>query len=297
MLTQQIRGSTRLILLLGDPVAHSLSPRIHNHALAGHGLPYVYIPFPVKAEDLHAAILLIRKGGCAGANVTIPHKQQAVHYCDRISDLSQRTGTVNTLYFDGGLLCGTTTDAEGFFRALTSMEYDRRGAHTVILGNGGAARTLAFALAIERSVASLTLAGRSQTRVEGLAREISDTTGFRVGAASLDDPSLEPVLKRCGLLVNCTSAGMWPRTDESPLAPEHFHSGMTVLDVVYNPAETRFLRFAREAGCRAQNGLRMLLYQGLGSFRLWTGVDVSEEMFDLDELSEELAGQGGEVLR
>ncbi|MBN2189152.1 MAG: shikimate dehydrogenase [Chitinispirillaceae bacterium] len=285
-----IRGDTRMACLLGDPVAHSLSPQIHNHAFRTLGLPYVYVPLAVRAEQLHQVIYALRAVGALGANVTLPHKQRAARCCDVLSPLSYRLGAVNTLYFKKNLLHGTTTDPEGFLRALASKGHDARGGHVVILGNGGTARTLAAALAMECIPVTLTMAGRSAERVKALASEIAAAMDFPVQAYGLDDRDLGDAMARCTLLVNCTSAGMHPRTDETPLDKKHFRKGMAVFDTVYNPATTRFLAEAGKAGCTTQNGLRMLLYQALASFKLWTGVDVKEEIFNLEELQKMCSG-------
>lgn len=279
-----IAGSTRLVALLGDPVAHSISPQIHNHAFRAYDLPLAYVPLGVSAPDLHHAIATIRCCGFAGANVTIPHKRGVLAYCDEVSELSERIGAVNTLYFDDKKLCGTTTDPKGFLKALEWMGHDCHGGNCVILGNGGTARTLAYALALKALPASLTLVGRREERVRPLAEEISTRTDFHTGWRLFGSDSLPDLLKECTLCVNCTSVGMHPNTEASPLPPAYFHEGMTVFDSVYNPAETRFLSHARQAGCMTQNGLRMLLYQGLASLKLWTGTVVDEAIYDIDEL-------------
>ena len=285
-----IRGDSRIVCLLGDPVAHSLSPQIHNHAFHTLGLPYVYIPLAVKAGGLPNVMYALRSISALGANVTLPHKQRVVHYCDVLSPLSYRLGAVNTLYFRNNLMHGTTTDPEGFLRALASTGHDARGGHIVILGNGGVARTLAAALALECIPVTLTIAGRSGERVKALASEISTAMNFPVQAFGLDDKDFGDAMARCTLLVNCTSAGMHPHTDETPFDKKYFRKGMMVFDTIYNPAETRLLAEAQAAGCKIQNGLRMLLYQGLASFTLWTGVEVSEDIFDLEALQNSCSG-------
>jgi shikimate dehydrogenase len=279
-----IRGSTRMAYLLGWPVAHSLSPIIHNHAFRTLKLPCAYAPLPVQSKDLHQVIYSLRSTGALGANVTLPHKQRAATYCDVLSPLSHRLGTVNTLYFNGRMLYGTTTDPAGFLRALASMGHDAHNGSVVILGNGGTARTLAAALAFERIPKRIALAGRNFARVSSLASEISCAADFPVPAFSLDAPELGDVMARCTLLINCTSAGMHPDITDTPLDKKFFHKGMTVFDTIYNPEITRFLAEAEAAGCQTQNGLRMLLYQGLASLALWTGIDVMEDIFDLKEL-------------
>ena len=281
---QVINGNTRLIGLLGNPVKHSISPLIQNHAFSKLNLPFVYIPLEVQKENLHTAMHALRAFGFAGANVTIPYKKDVIHYCDNISELSKLTSTVNTLYFDNEMLSGTTTDADGFFRALESMNYAIENNNVIILGNGGAARTIGFAIAKEKKVTSLTIIGRNKSRVETLSSEIREKTGITITSALFDSKECNKFIKDCSLLINCTSVGLSPNFDKSPLPPDAFHKAMYVFDSIYNPAETKLLKYAKKAGCQTQNGLRMLLYQGLASFKYWTGVDANEDLFDIDEL-------------
>lgn len=279
-----VRGDTKLLCLLGHPVAHSLSPQIHNHACKHLGLNYVYIPLAVPPNALHTAIYAIRSFGIVGANVTIPYKKEVVHYCDSLSELSQKTGTVNTLHNSDGKLYGTTTDFEGFRRAIYNMDCSFEGCNVVIIGNGGTARTLATALAIEKQVSSLTIAGRNISKVELLANEIRNRTEFAVKAISLSDPLLRDTLTECTLLVNTTNVGMHPNVNETPLPSSQFNKKMKVFDVIYNPGKTRFLHEAEKAGCQIQNGLGMLLYQGLASFKIWTGIEVPENIYSIENL-------------
>jgi shikimate dehydrogenase len=281
---QIINGTTRVIALFGNPVSHSLSPCIHNHAFGKMNLPFVYVPLPVHESQLHIAMHAMRAFNFAGANVTVPYKSKVLSYCDVLSPLSELTGTVNTLYCKEGLLHGTTTDAEGFFKALEDMEYDLTDSDAVLLGTGGTARTLGFALAQKKQVRSLRLVGRNMKKVQALAEEIQNRTGYAVTGTAFDLPETGSFLKTATLLVNCTNVGMHPNTNESPLSKELFHAHMTVFDAVYNPRETLFLRYARESGCSTQNGLRMLLYQAIASFKYWTGLDAERELFDSEEL-------------
>ena len=185
---QTIRGSTKLIGLIGNPVEHSLSPQIHNHALKALGLPFAYVPLMVPAQSLHTAMCALRALSFIGANVTIPHKRRVLPYCDILSPLSTVTGAVNTLYFRKNLLYGTTTDVEGFFRALSWMGHDPAHGRIVILGNGGIARTLAFALALDQRPQSLTLIGRDGARVSALAEEVSNHTSIYAGHTYFPTP-------------------------------------------------------------------------------------------------------------
>jgi shikimate dehydrogenase len=279
-----ISGTTRLIGLIGSPVAHSLSPQIHNHAFKTLGLPYAYVPLNVPSGQLHTAMMALRSLSFIGANVTVPYKKKVVPYCDVLSPLSTIIGAVNTLYFGGGLLHGHTTDVEGFFRALSWMGFDPRGGNIVILGNGGIARTLSFAFAMDYAVNNLTLIGRDRERVSALSREVSEKTDKMVMHAVFQSGDYARAVKECSLLINCTSIGMHPYGDVSPIDGRLLHEAITVFDTVYNPGTTKLLSLAKSAGCRTQNGLRMLLYQGLASFKLWTGIEVDEKIFSVEEL-------------
>lgn len=279
-----ITGTTRLAGIIGSPVAHSLSPQIHNHLFRTFDLPCVYVPLPAGREALPALIRSLRAIDFAGANITVPYKSAIVPLCDVISPLSELTGTVNTVYMRSGLLHGTTTDPEGFFKAVDAMGVSCEAASVVILGNGGTARTLSMAIASGRNAGSLAIIGRNRDKVETLAAEIVTRTGFITRGAVLNSAEANQLLERCDLLVNCTSVGMSPHTSVSPLPRESLHAHTAVFDAIYNPAETLLLRDAADAGCRVQNGLRMLVYQALASFQCWTGIMATIDHIDLTEL-------------
>lgn len=287
----RIKGNTSVICILGNPIAHSLSPQIHNHIFRELGLNYVYIPLAVPDTSLHTAVYAIRNLGFMGANVTIPHKEHVLNYCDTVSELSKKTGTVNTLYMKDNRLCGTTTDFEGFKRALGLMNVSLQGSKVVILGNGGTARTLACALMLENQIGSLALAGRNGAKVKHLANSINLSGGQTVISCAFNEPLFSEVMKECTILINTTSAGMHPLIDETPISSSHFHKKMAVFDVIYNPSKTRFLSEAENAGCRTQNGLAMLLYQALASSRIWTGVDVPDDIISIAELAKLIGGK------
>jgi shikimate dehydrogenase len=268
MMSQAIAGSSRCVGLLGHPVAHSLSPVIHNHVYATLGLPFVYIPLRVEPGHIHEAMAGLRAMNFFGANVTIPHKQAVVPYCDILSPLSQLTGTVNTLYFKDNLLYGTTTDYLGLCKALQVHHQHVKNAHVIILGNGGTARTFGFAMAQEKSPQSLTLIGRDIKKISALAQEITLKTNFPVQSDLFGSVSLRERFDRCTLLINCTSVGMHPKTQETPLPASLLHKDMFVFDAIYNPGTTLLCKQAQKAGCACDNGLRMLVYQGLASAAL-----------------------------
>jgi shikimate dehydrogenase len=286
----RIKGNTKVICILGNPVGHSLSPQIHNHIFNKLDLNYVYIPVAVPATSLHTAMYAIKNFGFTGANVTIPHKEQVLPYCDSISELSKNIGAVNTLYVKDSRLCGTSTDYEGFKRAIAKMNFNFSGSKVVILGNGGTARTLAIALILDKWDSLLTIAGRNGFKVRQLADSIYKSTGQSVLSCSFSDKLFGEVMQECTLLINTTSAGMHPSINDTPIDASYFRPEMTVFDVIYNPSKTRFLAEAQKAGCHIQNGLPMLLYQALASSKIWTGVDVPEDIIPLTELAKSVGG-------
>jgi shikimate dehydrogenase len=285
MKDRTITGATRLVGLLGNPVAHSLSPFIHNHVYATLGLPLAYVPLDVAPANLFSALQALRACGFAGANVTIPHKQAVLPFCDVVSPLSALSKTVNTLYFSDNILHGTTTDFEGLLAALGRMGHDPTNGRVVILGNGGTARTFVFAFASEKIPAALTLVGRDERKARGLAEEVTAATGFPVAAVQFSSDKLQQVVREGTLCINCTPVGMHPNTVASPLDGRMLHKGITVFDTVYNPRKTLLCREAEQARCAWSGGLHMLVHQALASMRYWTGRDIDPAIIDMDELA------------
>lgn len=286
-----ILGTTKITGLLGNPVKHSISPRIHNHAYSSLGLDYCYIPLQCEQNQLETVVTALKALKFAGANVTIPYKTDVVAFCDEISHLSQLTGTVNTLYMKDTKLCGTTTDGEGFLAALKEDNFDPAGKKIVLLGNGGTSRTLAMILAHEKIPAELTLIGRNLSKVQPLADEVSSKTGFVVKTGTFSDEESQNFFKAADLVINCTPVGMNSNEPFSPISIAQMHANCYYFDAIYNPSETTYLRQSREIGARGQNGLRMLLLQGLASFTYWTGHVAPVELFNLDELLDAIEGK------
>jgi shikimate dehydrogenase len=285
MRDQTIGGATRLVGLLGNPVAHSLSPALHNHVYATLGLPLACVPLNVSAADLHAAVQALRACGFAGANVTLPHKQAVLPFCDVVSPLSALSKTANTLYFRDNILHGTTTDFEGLLAALGCMGHNPTNGRIVILGNGGTARTFAFAFASEKIPASLTLVGRFEPKVRELAAEAAAATGFPVAFELFSSDKLPGIMRESTLCINCTPVGMHPNTDASPLNGRMLHKDITVFDTVYNPRQTLLCREAEKAGCACSGGLHMLVHQAFASIKYWTGRDIDPGIIDMDEFA------------
>lgn len=285
MLTPAVDEKTRPAFLIGHPVGHSISPAIHNHAFASLALPCHYELMDVaEAQALPGVLADLRARNFIGANVTIPYKSAVLPLCDEISDLSRLTGTVNTLYMQDGKLCGTTTDYLGFKRALEADGFNFKAQQVLVLGNGGTARTLAIALASDADIGSLMIACRREEAARALADDVVRSTSFPCTSSLVGSDACASFLQSCTLVVNCTSAGMHPQSDITPIDTSLIPPSCYVFDAIYNPAETKLLREARLRGCRTQNGLRMLLMQGLASFAYWTGIQPSPDLFDMDAL-------------
>lgn len=264
-----ISGTTRLLGVIGDPVAHTSSPAMHNAALAALGLDYVYAAFHVAAAALPEALAGMRALEFAGLNVTVPHKQAVMEYLDEISTEAEAIGAVNTIVCRDGRLLGHNTDAFGIIQSLKAdggMEL--LPAKVALLGAGGAARAILYALLARDEVEEVLLLNRTVEKAEALASDLDGRNKVRVGALAETDGMAD-----VGLLINSTSIGMHPHQDTSPLADlSCLHERMLVADIVYNPLETMLMRQAAVVGAHSINGLGMLAWQGARSFEIWTGV-------------------------
>jgi shikimate dehydrogenase len=287
-MNHSITGHTGLTGLLGSPVAHSLSPLMHNESFRYLGLDYVYLCFDVGEADLKEAVNGLKICGIRGFNLTMPDKNRMAELADSLSGAAQIIGAVNTVVNDNGRLIGHNTDGIGFMRSLADAGYTPAGQTVTLLGAGGAATAIAAQAALD-GVKELNIFARPQsrfhTRTRSLVDSINRQTACKCSLFDLaDSAALRTSLDASSLLINGTPVGMAPDTDASLISdPSLFHSNLFVSDIIYNPQETRLLRLAREAGCRTSNGLFMLLYQGAEAFRLWTGqempVDRIRELF------------------
>ncbi|MDO8588169.1 MAG: shikimate dehydrogenase [Armatimonadota bacterium] len=284
---KRITGHTRLLGVFGHPIGHSLSPVMHNAALRELGLDYAYLAFDVDPADLESAVRAIRALGIVGVNVTIPHKENVIPFLDEISHEARLIGSVNTIINRDGRLLGESADGRGFMQALSAAGADVRGKKAVVIGAGGSARAVLYALVTHG--ASVVVANRTVERGEELAKRINEVTSpDSVRATSLRPDSLREAVEGADLLVNCTSVGMWPDTDAVPCPEDLLHSGLFVYDLVYNPLRTKLIAEAEKAGATAICGLKMLVYQGAASFKMWTGIDPPVETMEnavLEEMS------------
>ncbi len=273
-----ISGKTRICGLIGDPVEHSMSPAMHNAAFKNSGMDYVYLPFKVEKEQLGRAIEGVRALNIRGVNVTIPHKVSVIPLLDELDPLAERIGAVNTIINNDGVLKGYNTDAQGFLKAMLERGISPGGKRVAILGAGGASRAISFILA-ERG-ANLVILNR-QLEIDWavkLASSISRAFGREVKALELNEQNLAEVLRKSDILVNATSVGMSPNTDETPVPAKLLKGNLVVFDIVYNPVKTRLLAEAEAAGAKAISGLEMLVWQGALAFEMWTGLKAPLEI-------------------
>jgi shikimate dehydrogenase len=209
-------------------------------------------------------------GNFRGASVTIPHKVAAVPFLDSVEPTASHIGAINTIVAAGGVLTGYNTDATGALRALREGGVALNGRQVVMLGSGGAARAIAFALGAETGIDHLTILGIDEQERAVLVRELRSKTGMAVQESLLDEGMLRKVLPDTHVLIHCTPMGMSPKVHQTSVPATLLHPGLTVMDIVYNPRDTQLLKDAKAAGCRVIPGLEMFLHQAVAQFELWT---------------------------
>ncbi|MEQ8357457.1 MAG: shikimate dehydrogenase [Kiloniellaceae bacterium] len=271
-MTSSIRpltGKARVAGLIGWPVSHSRSPRLHSYWLAEHGIDGAYVPLPVAADAVETAVRGLAAAGLCGVNVTIPHKRAVLALCDRVDDIAHRIGAVNVMVFGEDGIAGSNTDVFGFMENLKAgaPAFETASAPAVLLGAGGGARAVAVGL-LDAGVPELRLCNRSREHAEKLAADV----GGAVTVLPWEERGA--ALAGAGLLVNSTSLGM---TGQRPLdlPLDELAAEAVVCDLVYSPLETALLTAARAKGCTAVDGLGMLLHQGRPCFSAWFGRDPS----------------------
>jgi shikimate dehydrogenase len=253
-----INAETRVCCLIGDPVAHSLSPLVHNRGYQARGLDYVYLAFRVK--EAAPAIAAMRTLGITGMSVTIPHKTTALACVDELDAEAKEIGAINTIVNRGGHLKGYNTDYDAALKAL-SEKTPLRGKKTVILGAGATALTIA--LALKHRGSRVVILGRTPAKAAALAA--------RIGAEGSGGFDRFSEIGDADILTNATPVGMWPKVDELSVPASYLHPKLVVFDVIYRPRTTRLLAEAQKAGCKVVYGHKMFLYQAARQFELFTG--------------------------
>ena len=277
----KIDGYTRLAAVVANPIKHSISPFIHNSAFEATNTNGVYLAWEVETTDLAETVANIRRYQMYGVNLSMPYKEQVIPYLDELSEEARLIGAVNTVVNRDGTLIGYNTDGKGFFKSLPSFKISRK--RLVLLGAGGAAKAI-LAQAILDGVSQISVFVRSSSmeKTRPYLEKIQNATGFRVDLFALEDvQDLQDSITKADLLVNATSVGM----DEVSLPiPRNIvlSEKILVADVIYQPFETPFLKWARNQGNQSINGLGMLLYQAAEAFQLWTGKEMpTDQIWEL----------------
>lgn len=259
--TEMISTETKLYAVFGDPVSHSLSPAMHNAAFSATGINSVYLAF--KITDIAKGISAVRTLDITGVSITIPHKINVLPFVDEIDATARKIGAVNTLANKNGRLFAINTDCEGAMKALKEKTVIK-GKKVAVIGAGGAARAIGFG--IDREGGQPIIFNRSVQKGEDLAKDLNtDFFPFM--------PDMDKIVKKtgCNILINTTSVGMFPNVNACPVPEKALESGMTVMDIIYNPLQTRLLASAEKRGCDVIDGLSMFIWQGAVQFELWTG--------------------------
>ena len=277
----KIDGYTRLAAVVANPIKHSISPFIHNSAFEATNTNGVYLAWEVDATELAETVANIRRYQMYGINLSMPYKEQVIPYLDQLSEEACLIGAVNTVVNREGTLIGYNTDGKGFFKSLPSFKISRK--RLVLLGAGGAAKAI-LAQAILDGVSQISVFVRSSSmeKTRPYLEKIQNATGFRVDLFALEDvQDLQDSITQADLLVNATSVGMDGFSQPIPTSivlPEK----LMVADVIYQPFETPFLKWARNQGNQSINGLGMLLYQAAEAFELWTGKEMpTDQIWEL----------------
>lgn len=273
-----ISGRTKVCALIGDPIEHSLSPALQNAAFQHLALDYVYVVFKVEKGELKDAMVGVRGLGLHGLNITMPHKIEVIKYLDELDETTKTVGSVNTILNYGGRLVGYTTDGIGALNALKYNGVDVYNKKTMILGAGGASRSLSFALAEE--VKELVILNRTLEKAQQLANDLSSVLRkkAKTRAEGLNVENVRKELKDTDIVINATSVGMHPKENQTPIESDLLHPNLVVFDLVYEPLETRLIREARRIGAKTIDGLSMLVHQGAVSFEIWTGIKAPIEV-------------------
>ncbi|MBR5319952.1 MAG: shikimate dehydrogenase [Peptococcaceae bacterium] len=273
MAESRIDAKTKVFGLLGNPVGHSMSPFMHNIFLEQCGINGAYMAFAVEKENIGAAVRGMHALGIQGANVTIPHKEAVIPYLCGMSKAAQACGAVNTLIYTPEGYYGDNTDGAGLLAALEAKNgWKAEGQNILILGAGGAAKGVSVAMALQ-GAAKIGIANRTAEKAELLAKQIAELSDTRTDVISMQELQKPEVYQEYSTIVNTTSLGMAPKVDDMvPVCIDALQPHHLVVDLIYNPLETKLLRLAREQGAQTASGLGMFIYQGVLAFEKWNGV-------------------------
>jgi shikimate dehydrogenase len=286
---QQITGKTKLLGIIGDPVEHSLSPVMHNAAIASLGLDYIYVPFPVKPGDLTTVLAGFNAVNLSGFSITIPHKQEIIPLLNEITEDAVNIGAVNTVWRTASGWKGTNTDAEGFVAPLKLLDRDWSKTTPVILGHGGAARAVIAGLA-NLGCSEIHVVGRNIDKLARFYQSWSHAPKITTLLKIHNWDNLSSLIPAADLLVNTTPVGMSPNAETSLVEAsliQKLKPKAIAYDLIYTPNPTQFLKLAQAQGIMAIDGLEMLLQQGVAALQIWLQQPVPVEVMR-DSLQEYL---------
>lgn len=271
-----IDSSTKLYCLIGHPVSKSLSPEIHNYSFERNNINARYLAMDVTKESLKSAVEGIRHLGIGGCNVTIPHKVDIIEHLDSLDEEAKLLGAVNTVKNENGKLIGYNTDGKGFTDVLKDKNIDLKNKSIAILGAGGASRAISIMLAKE-DIKEIVIFNRTIEKAKVIIDEIKEKFPKVKGIyENLDMDNFD--FTHIDLLVNCTSIGMYPNSDEMPIDPKVLSKDAIICDIVYKPLETKLIKKAKEQGQTTVHGLNMLIYQGILSEEIWLNKAMDKDL-------------------
>ncbi len=275
--TRPIGTHTQFCMVIGNPIAHSLSPAIHNAAYQALGLDFVYLAS--RVEDVQSALAGMRSlSNFRGMSITIPHKIDAMRYVDEIREVDRAIGSINTVVHEAGRLIGMGTDGPGALKALTDAQVRLDGKHVLVLGAGGAARMIAFTLVRDAKPERLSILDINEVLLQDLSTDLKTGTPIPIQTAALTDDTLAEAMSEADVIIHCTSVGMHPKVDVSLVPGELFRPGQVVLDIVYTPLETRLLVDAGRKGLQTISGVEMFVNQAVLQFEQFTGEEAPVEV-------------------
>ena len=275
--------------VIGDPIEHTLSPTIQNAAFNHLKLDFVFLAFHVTAAELENAMRGMRGLGIHGLNVTMPHKSTIINHLDTVDSAVQFLGSANTILNKDGTLSGFNTDGVGALNTLRENGINLSDKKVLLLGAGGAAKAIAFSFAQEAG--SICILNRAPEKAAVLADALNCVFGTKVMGGALSSSAVQDNVQDADILVNATSVGMHPHVDQSLVAPQWLKSDLAVMDIVYNPVETKLAKDAKAAGAKVISGVEMLIYQGAASFKIWTGKSAPIEVMRKAALTKLGAGE------
>lgn len=274
----KINGYTRTCGLIGNPVEHTMSPAIHNTLAQELGENLVYVPFHVQTGYVKEAVEGAYALNLLGCNVTVPYKSEVIPHLKEMDALAERIGAVNTLVRTEGGFKGYNTDMPGLYRAMCEDGVKIAGEKVLILGAGGVARAVAMLLA-DKNAAEIIILNRTVEKAQKIADEVNSYLGRKIVRALAIDAYRDLPEEEGYLAIQATNVGMFPNTESAVIEDDGFYRKVhTGYDLIFNPAETKFMKLTRKGGGKAFNGLKMLLYQGIIAYELWTGAEISGEL-------------------